>query len=102
MASPSTYVAPLRRVIARRRGDTCERITFPNGDVAIVCGPRPYFDRLECGHEGTYYAPAAQRRCKTCLASYPTVPDDDDEDEDDEETVWPAPTPEPDHEPSHP
>jgi hypothetical protein len=44
--------APLRTVIESRRGPRSQRIEMPDGSVAIVCGPAPYFDRLECGGGG--------------------------------------------------
>jgi hypothetical protein len=58
--------APLRAVVESRRGPSSQRIVFPNGDVAIVCGTAPYLDRLECGHDGVWYTKAARRRCPEC------------------------------------
>lgn len=62
----SARTAPLRAVVESRRGPRSQRIPFPDGSVAIVCGPAPYFDRLECGHEVVGYAKAKRRRCKEC------------------------------------
>lgn len=61
-----TTKAPLRAVVESRRGPRSERFRFPDGSVAIVCGPAPYLDRLECGHEVTAYSAAKRRRCKEC------------------------------------
>jgi hypothetical protein len=59
--------APLRLVVARERGPRSQRIELPNGDVAIVCGPSAYLDRLECGHEVVAYSAAERRRCQECV-----------------------------------
>jgi hypothetical protein len=47
-----------------------QRIEFPNGDVAILCGPPPRVDALDCGHEVITFGgrPAKRRRCADCLA----------------------------------
>jgi hypothetical protein len=58
--------APLRAVVESRRGPRSQRIELPGGDVAIVCGPAPYLDRLECGHDGVWYTKADHRRCGEC------------------------------------
>jgi hypothetical protein len=58
--------APLRAVVESRRGPSSQRIELPDGAVAIVCGPRPYLDRLECGHDVVGYAKAKRRRCNEC------------------------------------
>ena len=59
--------APWRAVTASRLGPRSQRIQLPDGGVAIVCGPAPRTDTLECGHEVvTYGGRADRRRCKDC------------------------------------
>ena len=60
--------APLRNVTHSKVGPRSQRITFPNGDVAIVCGPPLRVDTLECGHQVTGYNRAQRRRCRECAA----------------------------------
>jgi hypothetical protein len=57
--------APLRAVVKRHRGPGCQTIEI-GGAVATLCGPRPYLDLLECGHNVVAYNAATQRRCKEC------------------------------------
>lgn len=65
MAKPK---APLRAVTATKVGPRSQRFIFPNGDTAIVCGPPPRIDTLECGHEVvTWGGRASNRRCQQCL-----------------------------------
>ena len=61
--------APLRTVVESRRGPRSQRIELPDGSVAIVCGPAPYFDRLECGPDVVAYTKAKRRRCAECKTS---------------------------------
>jgi hypothetical protein len=58
--------APLRTVLESRRGPRSQRVELPDGSVAIVCGPAPYFDRLECGHDVVAHTKAKSRRCSDC------------------------------------
>jgi hypothetical protein len=59
--------APLREVVRSRLGPRSQRIAFPDGTVAIVCGPPMRTDTLECGHQVvTYGARALRRRCVEC------------------------------------
>ena len=58
--------APLRAVVESRRGSGCQQLKFPDGSVAVICGPAPYLDRLECGHEVVAYSRAQRRRCTEC------------------------------------
>jgi hypothetical protein len=45
-----------------------------DGTVAIVCGPKPYIDTLECGHTVTAHGGKREkRRCPECDAG--TVPE---------------------------
>jgi len=60
--------APLRSVKHSRVGPRSQRLRMPDGGVAIVCGPPPRYDTLECGHEVvTWGGRASKRRCQECL-----------------------------------
>lgn len=59
--------APSRAVVRSQLGPRSQRIVFPNGDVAIVCGPPLRTDTLECGHKVTHHGPhRSRRRCDQC------------------------------------
>jgi hypothetical protein len=65
MAKPKP---PLRKVVRSSLGPRSQRLTMPDGSVAIVCGPPARTDTLECGHRVVTWGNRAQlRRCEQCL-----------------------------------
>jgi hypothetical protein len=59
--------APLRHVKRSQLGPRSQRLTLPDGAVAIVCGPPLRTDTLECGHKiETYGGYRKMRRCEEC------------------------------------